>query len=133
MALLGCEGWYWDGVALLIMGTGRDDAMCGGGVDGWKRHENVVYIVRNGRERLAWCYATMDALHVGSSEVSGELGGTCWAGEVDGDKVVLTGGVRGEMDGGAGRAWDGGIGADEIYDVFAGGCRWTREADGREG
>ena len=75
----------------------------------------------------------MDALHVGSSEVSGELGGTCWAGEVDGDKVVLTGGVRGEMDGGAGRAWDGGIGADEIYDVCAGGCRWTREADGREG
>ena len=42
VALLGCEGWYWDGVALLIMGTRRDDAMGGGRVDGWKRHENVV-------------------------------------------------------------------------------------------
>ena len=66
--LLGCEGWYGgDGCALLIVGTVGDDAMGGGGIYGWKRHENVVYIVGNGREGLAWCYESMDALRVGSS------------------------------------------------------------------
>ena len=107
------------------MGTVGDDAMGGGGIYGWKRHENVVYIVGNGREGLAWCYESMDALRVGSSELGGELGGTCSAGKVDGDEVVWTSGIRGEMDGGVGRAWDGGVGVDEASDVVAGGWRWT--------